>query len=205
MNTDKAERAEPFVFLRVHPWFFRFGFGRGLALGFLLTIGGAAAAAQTAEVVIDFESATIGKPVPTWTEKGVSFALAQPPRNTKAVGRVMFFPHLATNHKGLLNAMASEQAIPVRVRFPAPVSSVTVVFWASTGCPARLQAFADDDRLLDTAALPAAPARQAPADPVPMFELTVKGDAIAYVEFSGPRNGEFLAADEIRFRPARRE
>ena len=65
MNTDKAERAEPFVFLRVHPWFFRFGFGRGLALGFLLTIGGAAAAAQTAEVVIDFESATIGKPVPT--------------------------------------------------------------------------------------------------------------------------------------------
>jgi hypothetical protein len=202
MNTDKAERAEPAVFIRVHPWFFRFGFGRGFALGFLLTIGGAAAAAETAEVVIDFESAAIGKPVPTWTEKGVTFALAAPLRTSKAAGRVMFFPHLATTHKGLLNAMANEQAIPVRAKFPAPASSVTIVFWASTGSPAKLQAFDANDRLLDTASLPAAPARLAPADPVPLFELTVRGGAIAYVEFSGPRNGEFLAADEVRFRPA---
>ena len=130
------------------------------------------AAAESPEVVIDFESAAIGKPVPTWTEKGVTFALAAPLRTSKAAGRVMFFPHLATNHKGLLNAMANEQAIPVRARFPAPASSVTIVFWASTGSPAKLQAFDADDRLLDTASLPAAPARLAPADPVPLFELT---------------------------------
>lgn len=164
-----------------------------------------ATAAEPAEVVIDFEQTTVGKPVPAWTEKGVSFALAEPPRTSKAAGRVMFFPHLATNHKGLLNAMANEQAIPVRVKFPKPVSVVRIVFWASTGCPAKLQAFDDNNRVLDTATLATAPARQAPGEPVPMFELTVKGDAIAHVEFSGPRNGEFLAADEIRFRPARSE
>lgn len=164
-----------------------------------------AAAAEPAEIVIDFEQATIGKPVPTWTEKGVSFALAEPPRTSKATGRVMFFPHLATNHKGLLNAMANEQAIPVRAKLPTPASSVTIVFWASTGCPAKLQAFDQNNRVLETATLAAAPTRQAPGDPVPMFELTVKGDAIAYIEFSGPRNGEFLAADEIRFRPAKHE
>jgi hypothetical protein len=164
-----------------------------------------APAAASTEIVIDFEQATIGKPVPTWTEKGVTFALAEPPRTSKAVGRVMFFPHLATNHKGLLNAMANEQAIPVRAKFPTPVSSVTIVFWASTRCPAKLQAFDQNNRVLDTAALTTAPERRAPGDPVPTFELTVKGDAIAYVEFSGPRNGEFLAADEFRFRPAKTE
>ena len=169
----------------------------------LLFALGAAVAARAEEVVIDFEQATIGKPVPTWAEKGVSFALAEPPRTSKAIGRVMFFPHLATSHKGLLNAMANEQAIPVRARFPTSVSSVTIVFWASTGCPAKLQAFDQNNRVLDTAALAAAPAKRAPGDPVPMFELTVSGNAIAYVEFSGPRNGEFLAADEIRFRPAK--
>ena len=158
-------------------------------------------AASAAEVVIDFEQATIGKPVPMWTEKDVVFALAGAPKNSKAVGRVMFFPHLATNHKGLLNAMANEQAIPVQAKFPAPVASVTIVFWASTGCPAKLQAFDQNDQLIDTASIEAAPARKAPADPVPMFELTVKGAVIACVRFSGPRNGEFLAANEIRFVP----
>ena len=88
------------------------------------------------EVVIDFEQATIGKPVPTWTEKDVTFTLAEAPKNSKAIGRVMFFPHLATNHKGLLNALANEQAIPVQAKVPTPVSSVTIVFWASTGCAA---------------------------------------------------------------------
>lgn len=167
----------------------------------LLLAFGPALASAADEVVVDFETATIGRPVPSWTEKGVSFALAEPPRTSKAVGRVMFFPHLASNRKGLLNAMASEQAIPVRATFAAPVSAVTVVFWASTGCPARLTAFARDGQIVDTASVPAAPARQAPADPVPTFELRVQGKAIHHVEFSGPRNGEFLAADEIRFRP----
>ena len=153
------------------------------------------------EVVIDFEQATIGKPVPTWTEKDVTFTLAEAPKNSKAIGRVMFFPHLATNHKGLLNAMANEQAIPVQAKFPTPVSSVTIVFWASTGCAAKLQAFDQNDQVIDTASIAVAPGRNAPEDPVPMFELTVKAAAIASVRFSGPRNGEFLAADEVRFRP----
>jgi hypothetical protein len=176
---------------------------RRAAIG--LAIANALFAVDPAEIVIDFENATVGKPVPAWTEKGVTFALAEPPRTSKAVGRVMFFPHLATNHKGLLNAMANEQTIPVRAKFPTPVSAVTIVFWASTGCAAKLQAFDQNNRVLDTAALPTAPARQSPGDPVPMFGLTVAADAIAYVEFSGPRNGEFLAADEIRYRPAKPE
>ena len=167
----------------------------------LLAIALIFSAASAAEVVIDFEQTTIGKPVPTWTEKDVVFALAGAPKNSKAAGRVMFFPHLATNHKGLLNAMVNEQAIPVQAKFPAPVVSVTIVFWASTGCPAKLQAFDKNDELIDTASIEAAPARNAPADPVPMFELTVKGREIACVRFSGPRNGEFLAADEVRFVP----
>ncbi|HUR58113.1 MAG TPA: hypothetical protein VM029_10420 [Opitutaceae bacterium] len=175
---------------------------RRVAFGILLSATTALLAANAADVVLDFESATIGKPVPTWTEKGVTFALAESPRTSKAAGRVMFFPHLATNHKGLLNAMANEQAIPVRAKFPVPVSSVTIAFWASTGCPAKLQAFDKDDRLLDTASLDAAPGRASPGEPVPFFELTVKGPAIAYVQFSGPRNGEFLAADELRYHPA---
>jgi len=32
--------------------------------------------------------------------------------------------------------------------------------------------------------------------------MTVKAPRIAYVQFSGPREGEFLAADEVRFTPA---
>lgn len=168
----------------------------------LLPFAAAAAAADARQIVIDFEQTTIGKPVPTWKEKDVVFTLAEPPKTSKAVGRVMFFPHLASNHKGLLNAMANEQAIPVQAKFPAPVSSVTIVFWASTGCPAKLQAFDKSDQVIDTASVDVAPGRKAPADPVPTFELTVKGAEIAYVRFSGPRNGEFLAADEIRFTPA---
>ena len=173
------------------------------AFGIFAAIASMAFAADPAEVVIDFEQAAIGKPVPTWTEKAVTFALAEPPRNSKAVGRVMFFPHQVTNHKGLLNAMANEQAIPVRAKFPVPAAAVTIVFWASTGAPAKLEAFDKDDKLLDSAGLAAAPIRQSPAEPVPFFTLTVKGPEIAYVQFSGPRNGEFLAADEIRYRPAR--
>lgn len=178
---------------------------RSAALGFFLSAAGAVLASGAGEVVLDFEQAAIGKPVPSWTEKGVTFALAEAPKHSKAVGRVMFFPHLATNHKGLLNAMANEQAIAVQATFPAPVSAVSVTFWASTGCPAKLAAFDQNHQLLDTAALEAAPARKSPADPVPFFTLSVKGPKIAYVQFSGPRNGEFLAADELRFVPQPQE
>ena len=155
--------------------------------------------ARAGDVVIDFEQAVIGKPVQSWTDQGVRFELAGPPAHSKAAGRITFFPHLATNHKGILNAMATEQAIPVRATFPAPVSGVTVVFWGSTGCPVLLEALDDKGQVVDHVSLAAVPGRKAPADPVPFVQLSVKAPAIAAIRFSGPRDGEFLAADEVRF------
>jgi len=174
---------------------------RGVAMA-LLTLVGVVPASRAAEVVIDFEQAEIGKPLPTWTEKGVVFKLAAPLTSSKAIGRIMFFPHLATNHKGILNAMATEQAIPVQATFPNSASTVTVVFWGSTGCPALLEALDKNGEVVDQASVAAVPGRKAPADPIPFLPLTVRapeGSEIAAIRFSGPRNGEFLAADEIRF------
>jgi hypothetical protein len=151
------------------------------------------------EIVIDFEQAEIGKPVREWTERGVVFKLAGPPAHSKAAGRIMFFPHIGTDHKGLLNAMAIEQAIPVQVTFPKSVSTVTLVLWSSTGCPALLEALDEKGVIVDKASLAAAPRRNSPADLVPFFRLTVTAAHIAAIRFSGPRDGEFLAADEIRF------
>ena len=165
----------------------------------LLALSGAAGAARAEERVIDFEKAETGKPVPTWTEQGVVFKLAGPLTQSKATGRIMFFPHLATQHKGILNAMATEQAIPVQATFPESVSTVTLVLWGSTGCPALLEALDASGNVVDKASLAAVPGRKAPADPIPFVELTVKAPVIAAIRFSGPRNGEFLAADEIRF------
>ena len=169
---------------------------------FLLILAGAVSAARAEEVVIDFEQAEIGKPTPTWTEKGVVFNLAGPLTQSKATGRIMFFPHLATNHKGILNAMATEQAIPVQAILPTSASAVTVVFWGSTGCPALLEALDRNGEVVDKVSVAAVPGRKAPADPIPFIQLTVKASAIAAIRFSGPRNGEFLAADEIRYTPA---
>jgi hypothetical protein len=152
----------------------------------------------SAETVIDFEQAQIGKPVTNWVEKGVVFALAHEPKQTKAAGRVMFFPHLATNHKGILCAIATEQ-IPVQATFPKGATSVTLVLWGSTGCPAALEAFDKNGNVVDKVAVISVPGRKKPEDPIPMFELTVKAPEIAYIRFSGPRTGEFLAADELRF------
>lgn len=165
-------------------------------------IASVAQAAEPREVVIDFEQATIGKPVPVWTEQDVVFTLAGAPEHSKAAGRVMFFPYISTERKGILNAMAHEQQIPLQAKFPQPVTSVTLVLWGSTGCPAKLQAFDRDDRLVAEASVPAVPGRQTPADPVPQFELTVRAAEIATIRLSGPRTGEFLAADEVRFVPA---
>ena len=161
--------------------------------------------AEAREIVIDFEQAEIGKPVPTWTEREVVFTLAGAPVNSKAAGRVMFFPYLPTERKGILNAMAHEQAIPLQAKFPAAASAVTLVLWGSTGCPAKLQAFDGNGHLVAEASVPAVPARQAPADPVPQFELTVRAAGITTIQLSGPRNGEFLAVDEMRYVPATRE
>ena len=150
------------------------------------------------EIVIDFEQAEIGKPVTNWVEKGVTFTLAHQPTKTKTAGRIMFFPHLATNHKGILCAMADEQ-IPVQAKFPNNVSSVTLVLWGSTGCPGLLEAFDKNGTLVDKMSVTAVPGRMKPQDPIPTFQLSVKAPQIAYVRFSGPRRGEFLAADELRF------
>ena len=169
---------------------------------FFLILVGAVSAARAEEVVIDFEQAEIGKPTPTWTEKGVVFNLAAPLTESKATGRIMFFPHLATNRKGILNAMATEQAIPVQAKLPTRASAVTVVFWGSTGCPALLEALDQNGEVVDKASVAAVPGRKAPADPIPFIQLTVKASAIAAIRFSGPRNGEFLAADEIRYTTA---
>ena len=166
----------------------------------LLALVGAITAARAEEIVIDFEQAEIGKPMPTWTEKGVVFSLAGPLTQSKATGRIMFFPHLATNHKGILNAMATEQAIPVQATFPITASAVTLVLWGSTGCPALLEALDKNGEVVDKASVAAVPGRKSPADPIPFLTLTVKAREIAAIRFSGPRNGEFLAADEIRLK-----
>jgi hypothetical protein len=171
---------------------------RLLLLLFALTVNFVSALA--AETVIDFEQAEIGKPVTNWVEKGVAFALAHPPKQSKAAGRVMFFPHLATNHKGILCAMATEQ-IAVQATFPNGASAVTLVLWGSTGCPALLEAFDKNGTIVDKASVAAVPGRTKPEDAVPLFELTVQASEIAYIRFSGPRSGEFLAADELRFTP----
>lgn len=170
----------------------------------LLLLAMPAAAAMT---IIDFESATVllapndkANRAPQIEEKGVIFQLAAPPRSTKAKGLVMYFEHLATGHKGIGSAMALEP-IPVRATFPQPITELTVSFWGSAGAPAILEAFDEQGNLTARATLDAIPARKSPADPEPLFTLTVRAPRIAYIQFSGPRPGEYLAADELRFTP----
>lgn len=155
------------------------------------------------ETVVGFEKAEIGAPVPKWEEKGVNFELAGPLQRTPAAKpRVMFFPHLATGRIGIVNAMATDQGVPLRMTFPGTgASSVTLVLWGSTGCPAVVEAFDSDGKLLDKKSVETVPVRKSPGEPVPFLTLTVQGPAIAHVHLSGPRNGEFLAADEVRFVP----
>jgi hypothetical protein len=161
------------------------------------------------QVVVDFESAPTmeggdadAKPsrVPQWVEKGVTFTLAWEPRLSKAKGMLMFFTHLGTGHKGIVCAMATEP-IPVRATFPKPIASVTVALWGSTGMPALLEAFDEEGKVVDRASLESVPGRKTPGEPVPIFTMSVSGKRIAYVQFSGPREGEYLAADEVRFTP----
>lgn len=165
----------------------------------LLLLGSGGVFAQT-EVVVDFEKAELtGRWVESWEEQGVVFMPAHAPTRSKAKARLMFFPHISSGRKGILCAMADDP-IPVRARFSNSVSSVTLVLWGSTGCAARLVAYDRAGKQVDQASLDVIPGRKAPGDPIPTFELTVKGRDIAYVEFGGPRAGEFLAADEVRFR-----
>jgi hypothetical protein len=154
------------------------------------------------EVVLTFEDATIGKAIPSWTQGGVTFALASAPQRSRAQGRIMFFPHLKMDRKGILNAMANEQAIPVKADIAGGASSVTLALWGTIGCHAWLEAHDKDGKLLDRAALPqTVPQRKSPSDPIPSFELTVKSDNIAYILFGGAPNGSALVADEMRYSP----
>jgi hypothetical protein len=172
----------------------------------VLLLGAVAYAWSAEPVVVDFEKAVPlladgnGNRIPRWEEKEVVFTLARETQQTKGKGMLMFFTHLSTGRKGIACAMATEP-IPVRATFPRPVSSVTVSFWASTGTPALLEAFDSEGKVVDRASLDSVPGHKAPGDPVPIFTMTVKGGRIAYVQFSGPREGEFLAADEVRFIP----
>jgi len=162
--------------------------------------------ARSRQQVVDFEKAVpLGagekaNRVAEWVESGVTFTLARAPQRSKGKGLLMFFTHLASGRKGLASAMATEP-IPVRATFAQPVTSVTVTFWGSTVTPALLQAFDAAGQVVSEARLDAAPRRQAPGDPPPAFTLSVQGSRIAHVEFSGPREGEYLVADEVRFTP----
>jgi len=185
----------PFTALRIRPD------PHGLRLALFLVTLAAIRSVHGQEVVLHFENETIGKPVPAYTNNGVAFTPAHAAARSTAVPRVMFFPHLKTEKKGILNAM-TDDPIPVKAQFPTAVSSVTLVLWGSTGCAARLEAFDTGGKLVDQASVAAVPARTSPADPVPSFELTVKAPEIACVCFRGPRTGEYLAAEEVRFTPA---
>jgi hypothetical protein len=152
------------------------------------------------QVVLTFADAVVGKPVETWTAGDVTFSLAAAPQRSKARGRIMFFPHLKTDRKGILNAMANEQAIPVKAEIKGGASAVTLVLWGTVGSNAWLEAHDRNGKLLDRAALPGpVPQRKDPADPIPSFELSVKAENIAYVLFAGAPNGGALVADEMRY------
>lgn len=163
-------------------------------------------AATEGQVVVDFETAVPLLPdrkanrFPQWVEKGVTFTLAHEPLQSKAKGLLMFFTHLSSGHKGIVCATATEP-IPVRATFPKPVSSVTVAVWGSTGTPALLEAFDSEGKVVDRASLESIPGRKAPGDPVPIFTMSVRASRIAYIQFSGPREGEYLAVGEVRFTP----
>src|SRR5205814_9695934 len=131
----------------------------------------AAAGPASGEVVITFDKVETGKPTPSYTDRGVVFALSRPPTKSRAAGRVMFFPHLKTERKGILNAMANE-SIPVEIRLPKPVSSVTLVLWGSIGSTALVEAYGEDDKVVDMVPRDKVPERTGPEQPVPCFELT---------------------------------
>jgi hypothetical protein len=160
----------------------------------------AIAAAADDQVIITFDKVETGKPMLSYTDQGVVFALSHQPTTSRAAGRVMFFPHLKTPRKGILNAMASE-SIPVEVRFPTPVSSVTLVLWGSIGSAGLIDAYDKDAKVVDRASRDKVPERTGPEQPIPSFELTVKAPAITCVRFSGAPLGGYLVCDEVRFTP----
>src|SRR3954447_25274474 len=97
---------------------------------------------------ITFDKVETGKPMSSYSDQGGVFALSRPPKASRAAGRVMFFPHLKTPRKGILNAMANE-SVPVEIRFPRPVAAVTLVLWGSIGSEAVVEAFDADGKVAD--------------------------------------------------------
>lgn len=174
---------------------------RKIGLVVLLSLGALVLADPgDGEVVITFDKVESGKPVPKYTDAGVEFALSRAPAKNRAVGRVMFFPHLKTPRKGILNAMANE-SIPVEVRFPKPASRVTLVLWGSIGSAALVEAYSKDGKVLEKASRDRVPERTGPEQPIPSFELSVKAPEIAYIRFSGAPPGGYLVCDELRYTP----
>lgn len=167
----------------------------------LLALLGGLIAPADGPAILTFDGVETGKPMSSYTDRGVVFALSHPPTKSRATGRVMFFPHLKTPRKGILNAMADE-SIPVEVRFPKPAASVTLVLWGSIGSGAVVEAYDAGGNVVDRASREAVPARTGPEQPIPSFELTVKAPAIASVRFSGAPPGGYLVCDEVRFTPA---
>jgi len=162
---------------------------------------GVAAASHAAETVITFDDAKINDKVTGYTNHGVVFAPAHGTTQSRAVAKVMFFPQLKTDKKGILNAMANDP-IPLKITFPNGASSVTLAMWGTFTNPALVEAYDQDGKLVDKASIPKIPARSSPSEPEPTFELSVKAPHIAYVCVSGERTGEYVAVQEVRFTPA---
>jgi hypothetical protein len=178
---------------------------RDILLGICLLLGGAPLTASAVdEVIITFEDAEVGKPIESWAAKDVTFEPAEKLKLSKAAPRIMFFPHLKTEKNGILSAMAAE-AIPVQIRFPMGASKVTLVLWGSIGSAAVVEALNKNGEVVDKASLDKVPARMAPADAIPSFELTVKAPEIFSVRFTGAHPGGYIAAEQVRFTPLARD
>src|SRR6478609_5369246 len=132
----------------------------------LLAILGALTPSADGATVITFDAAEAGKPMPSYSDHGVEFALAHAPTRTRAAGKVMFFPHLKTPRKGILNAIANE-SIPVEIRFPKPVAAATLVLWGSIGSQAVVEAYDADGNVVDRASRDRPPERTGPEQPIP--------------------------------------
>jgi endo-1,4-beta-xylanase len=175
---------------------------RTIILAVLSSLGALAGAAPAdGPAILTFDRVETDKPMASYTDQGVVFSLSRPPAKSRAAGKVMFFPHLKTPWQGILNAMANE-SIPIDVRFPKPVASVTLVLWGSIGSEAVVEAYDTDGKVVDRVSRDTVPARTGPEQPIPGFELTVKASTIAYVRYSGAPPGGYLVCDELRFTPA---
>jgi hypothetical protein len=165
----------------------------------LLAVSGAAVRAED-ERIIRFAEVEVGKPMASWTGQGVTIEPAGALRRSKATPRVMFFPHLKTDKKGILSAMAAE-AVPVKIRVPEGASRVTLVMWGSITSAALVEALDESDDVVAQAAVDQVPRRTSPSDPIPSFELIVEAPRIVAIRLSGARPGGFLAVEEIRWTP----